>query len=284
MRRSLKYLVTTPRRTLNLGFWRQLLVEIDRLLTLIRVDATVRGRRALAAVWVRLLLAERSGQGRPAMRVRWTGPSGRLSALVGDLSELRALSEIFVDQPYAAHGIGEVRTIVDLGANAGLSVLYFKARWPGARVLAVEPNPKTFERLVANTRHLRDVQCVQAAVAAEEGPITLYTGAESWASALTPSDQRAEAHVVRGVTLDALALEYGLDHVDLMKVDIEGSEGSALPAARSLDGVGRLIFEFHRDQAGLTIWELVAAIPGFDLVRITGDTEGQALVDMVASR
>ena len=38
--------------------------------------------------------------------------------------------------------------IVDLGANIGAASV-FATRWPNARILALEPDPGTFERLAA---------------------------------------------------------------------------------------------------------------------------------------
>ena len=40
-----------------------------------------------------------------------------------------------------------IRTIVDLGANVGMSVLYFLQRYSQANVLCVEPEPSNFSQL-----------------------------------------------------------------------------------------------------------------------------------------
>jgi hypothetical protein len=46
-------------------------------------------------------------------------------------------------------------------------------------------------------------------------------------------------------TLDELLAEHGFDDVDLMKVDIEGSEFGAFPAFRGLERVRRISMEVH---------------------------------------
>src|SRR5262245_25261302 len=50
-------------------------------------------------------------------------------------SFLSAYEEIFADEIYAFAADSEQPVIVDIGANVGVSVLYFKQRYPGARVL-----------------------------------------------------------------------------------------------------------------------------------------------------
>src|SRR5262245_61203898 len=54
--------------------------------------------------------------------------------------------EIFVEEVYnpregSSEG-GQVRRIIDVGANVGYSVLWLAARFPAARILAFEPVPE----------------------------------------------------------------------------------------------------------------------------------------------
>ena len=67
--------------------------------------------------------------------------------------------------------------ILDCGSNIGMSILYFKHLYPKARIIAFEPDPVIFPYLQENiTRNgLKDVQLVQAALAAREGTMTFYS-------------------------------------------------------------------------------------------------------------
>src|SRR5262249_12200769 len=46
-----------------------------------------------------------------------------------------------------------VHTIVDCGANIGLTALYLASAYPNARILCVEPDPANFALLQRNTRN-----------------------------------------------------------------------------------------------------------------------------------
>src|SRR5262245_59178053 len=47
---------------------------------------------------------------------------------------------------------GAPAVIIDAGANIGLASLYFAARFPQARILALEVEPSNFRMLTLNTR------------------------------------------------------------------------------------------------------------------------------------
>lgn len=262
-------------------FWREALVQATRLAHLLDATADPRRRRRLAAAWCRLLVAGRAGRRNP-IEIEWDGPAGALRASVSDLSELRAVAEVFVDRCYAISATREPRTIVDLGANVGIAALYFKSRWPRARIVAVEPQPLTYRLLRDNVAHLAGVETVQCAITEAGGPVTMYCGAESWSSGLTPDPRRTRACTVAGVTFDELVRDRALDHVDLLKVDIEGAEGAVMNASSSaLSRVERVVFEYHARLAGTTLWQLLGGLPEFRPVSVRGNSDGQAVVELV---
>src|SRR5688500_17180066 len=80
------------------------------------------------------------------------------------------LEEIYFKGEYDelfAHDLGSVKTIVDLGANVGLSIRLWLSRFPGARVIAVEPDAANAAVAARNIGAAAPrVQLVQACVAA----------------------------------------------------------------------------------------------------------------------
>ena len=73
--------------------------------------------------------------------------------------DLWILDELFRGGEYKAvveSDLGDVRQIVDLGANAGISIRYWLNRWPDARVIGVEPDEFNFELAGLNARQLAE--------------------------------------------------------------------------------------------------------------------------------
>jgi FkbM family methyltransferase len=238
-------------------------------------------RRRLAFAWIVLSLKQRlAPQATIRCPVSWSVDGNQLQASVGDTSELRVIREMFVLEEYDLPGKIHPSTIVDLGSNAGLSVLFFKNRYPDARVLAVEPVPHVFERLRQNTAHLSGVTLVNAAVTGDDGPVVLHTGVKSWTAAQTPHVLRPDRIEVDGVTLDSLLARNGFQDADLIKMDIEGAEEAVLATSRAARACDTLVFEFHREHASGTIWDLLALLPEHRIVRFRDDSEKHPLVTL----
>ena len=125
-----------------------------------------------------------------------------------------------------------VRTIVDAGANIGLTSLYFAQAFPECRILAVEPDPDNFEILVRNVRTLKDrVECVRAAFWPVDEPLEMdpepFRGGREWARTVRRLAESAEgggAGRVPVVTPSRADARLGGGGVDLIKMDIEGAE------------------------------------------------------------
>src|SRR4051812_4331502 len=67
-----------------------------------------------------------------------------------------------------------------LGSNIGGSVLFFRRKYPGARIIAVEPSPDLAAVLRRNVRTL-DVEVRQVAVSSTPGKLAFIAAPESWA-------------------------------------------------------------------------------------------------------
>src|ERR1043166_5414694 len=55
-------------------------------------------------------------------------------------TDYKLVNELFLERSYET-GMAGVKTILDLGANIGLSGVYLAARYPDASIACVEPDP-----------------------------------------------------------------------------------------------------------------------------------------------
>jgi len=171
-----------------------------------------------------------------------------------DTDDFYAFQEIFVYR-YYDHPLGQPATILDLGANCGYATLLLAARYPSARIASVEPHPANLAALRSNLQ-LNGVSAAIIAGAAtrDDGPITLFVNqsqnhTKSLSHTLMPGGRTnpENAISVRGFSIPTLMSQLGWDHIDVLKIDIEGYE-SILFADRPawLGQVSRIIGEFHR--------------------------------------
>ena len=158
---------------------------------------------------------------------------------------------IFLDQIYAFRADNPAPTIVDCGANTGLSILYFKHLYPQARIIAFEADPKLFRILEENIRGngFTDVELINKAVWNKETTLTfLPDGAD--AGRVADAAGPTPAHPGNGgaVQVPAIRLrDYLTDRtVDLLKMDIEGAEVEVLNDCPDvLKNVKAVCLEFH---------------------------------------
>lgn len=207
-------------------------------------------------------------------RVMTFGAAGqRFRCALSDASELEVLRNVFVEEEYRLPGGDPVRTVVDLGSHVGLSVLWFRALYPDARIVAVEPHPETFRRLRRNVGHLPHVELVHAAVGDSDGPRALFASDQSWAASLRRRPPLDRVQQVACRRLDDVLAELGVESVDVLKVDIEGAEHEVLSTFEGLSRVRTLVCEYHRELNGMDAFAFIRFLEGFQLLSLRGDTE-----------
>jgi FkbM family methyltransferase len=134
-----------------------------------------------------------------------------------------------------ASRIREGFTFIDVGSNVGWYAL-FLAQEAGptvaTRILAVEPQPEIFDRLIYNIRQNPSctIKAVDCAVADKTGELTLFLDPlnRGEASLKIVNSSQTDAIRVPAVTLLDLLSREGLTHVDAIKLDVEGAEDLVL--------------------------------------------------------
>lgn len=178
-------------------------------------------------------------------------------------SDISVFNAVFCWNEYAFDFASPPRVIVDAGAYIGLSAAYFAMRYPDAVVIALEPSAANFELLVRNTSAFANVRPIRAALWPRSGSVAMIDpGCDAWGLRVTQSGGescgqpqgtgRGEAganpvgETITAVTVADVLEQYGLDRIDLLKMDIEGSEKEVFAAADGwIDRVDAICLELH---------------------------------------
>lgn len=217
-------------------------------LRFLREEPNKREAIRLAIVTVVLFLAgDRTQIGRP-MVVRPSTPDGKsVEIWLWNFIDVLVVREIFLDAEYRIPDPISPSTILDLGANIGVSALYFRAVYPDAVVLAVEPDPVQFQRLERNTAGDPKIRTLEAAATVRSGPVTFYQATQGWVSALErPERIPATETTVTGLSIPEILARGDVERVDLIKLDIEGGEWPLLEAGAIQSATDLVVGELHR--------------------------------------
>jgi len=169
--------------------------------------------------------------------------------------------------------------VVDVGAHIGCFSRKLHERNPLAHIIALECCPENIPALKKNVGGFATV--VQAAVTYQKDvalmsavyPGCLSTGGSRIVDRrqlkhkVTAGDLRetpgsppnteywADFRPIRTITLEEILQEHGLDRIDVLKLDCEGSEMSILRNTSLLDKIGIIIGEYHDQKAFMELVE-----------------------------
>ena len=139
------------------------------------------------------------------------------------------------------------KVILDVGANAGIYSLAALAIEPGAFVHAFEPTPEIAARLrkTAKLNGLRRLHVHEVAVSSKSGHASLRRvcgelGTNEGMNFISTEPCNSGADIVRTICLDQFCQQQAIDHIDLLKLDVQGHEHAVLKGAEHLIQDGRI--------------------------------------------
>jgi FkbM family methyltransferase len=156
-------------------------------------------------------------------------PVGRIRLLVRSNagSDSFIHGEVFDHEYYRLPLPKPPTTILDLGANTGMTAVYFGRVYPQARLACVEPIPDNLRVLTRNLA-LNSIRAevLPAAVDVKDGQVVMQLepmdyGHKVAASGANPLNETVE---VEAVSIPTILRRLGWERIGLLKVDIEGHE------------------------------------------------------------
>lgn len=205
---------------------------------LLRLCASYGGLAAFKGGRLRL---ETTVPGAPRLHLRDTAADAILMVEVLMEQDYRCLSRLSFTPRY----------ILDIGGNVGLGSFYLKSLYPEAQITGFEPSPAEFEMLSANYAEWSGCVARQLAIGEEDGASLRFavhpekTGGQHVLAEGESSEGWHEIQVMAR-RVDRLIEEGTVRVPDLVKMDIEGAEVSALRGfGRYLEDVRAVVLETH---------------------------------------
>ena len=173
--------------------------------------------------------------------------------LEGGLQQFHIFHRIYLRDEYRVSGFGtpDWACVVDLGGNTGIFTR--RAARLARRVISYEPIAENFGRLQRNIAGIERIEAVRGAVAEKSGRLRIYLPENRALSGLSSAQPGFEGKMsgrceeVEAVSLDDLFATHRIEHCELLKIDVEGSEYRILRAAgeRTFERIERIHGEYH---------------------------------------
>jgi FkbM family methyltransferase len=162
-------------------------------------------------------------------------------------SDFAVFEEIFIDGHYEGLLGKNAAAVIDAGANIGLTALFLLRYYPNARIVCIEPEPKNYAILLKNTERYQNVTCLHKALWCNPANLQIRDlKTANWAfEVIETADENGS---LPAVTIGDILATYNLPTVDILKMDIEGSEKEVFETgAKWINQVKYLMVEIHED-------------------------------------
>jgi FkbM family methyltransferase len=160
-------------------------------------------------------------------------------------TDYKVMRNILREHEFAISDMPEPRLIVDCGAYTGYSSVYFAKTYPKATVIALEPERSNFGILLKNTAYYPNIIPINAAIWHKQALMDISDTGNNKESARIGENGVSSSKAI-GITMDDVLSIAGTERIDLLKMDIEGSEREIMRHSQDwVNKVGIIIIELH---------------------------------------
>lgn len=132
--------------------------------------------------------------------------------------------QVFIDQQYDIPISFDPKTILDLGANTGLSALYFSQKYPQANIVALEPDKENFEIALQNTNDCSRIKMLQKGIWDKNTLLEIIDSNVTNDAFMVKETLSKTSTSIEAINIETLMEEQGWPYIDILKIDVEGSE------------------------------------------------------------
>jgi FkbM family methyltransferase len=132
--------------------------------------------------------------------------------------------EIFIKKEYdiSVPASIDVKFIIDAGANIGFTSVFLANRYPSAQIISIEPDDENFTYLQENVKHYPNITPLKSALWHQKDKINIVD--KGYGKRGLMIEKNEGSHVLHATSINDLLVEYKFHSLDILKMDIEGSE------------------------------------------------------------
>ncbi|WP_221567445.1 FkbM family methyltransferase [Alkalihalobacillus sp. TS-13] len=165
-----------------------------------------------------------------------------------DSTDFSTFKYVFHDQEYRLPKLTfDPRWIIDGGANVGYSSVFFAEQFPQAKVVAVESDPSNIEVMEKNIASYHQIEALHSGLWNKNTYLRVKdVGLGEWGMMVEETEQN-DPGSFKAVTIDSILSDYGIDEIDILKLNVEGAEKELFSKGYEnwLEKVKILIIELH---------------------------------------
>lgn len=210
-------------------------------------------------------------------RIRLRNIKAPLKLRLKGTSDKTAFYQVFLNKEYEIKLATPPRYIIDAGANIGLTSVYLANKYPDAAIISIEPDRENFEVLQANVEAYPQIIALNTALWSKSCHVKVKDIGMGTTGFIVEPCSPKEPGALQAMSLNDIMVQYHFPQIDLLKVDIEGSEKHLLSENYEywLSRTRTLVIELHdRFREGCSS----ALLKTFAQLNFTIEPKGENLV------
>lgn len=179
-----------------------------------------------------------------------------------DNSDIEVLKQVILEEEYKIlveylsknKDIDKEIIIIDGGANVGYTSVFFNKYFPKAKILAIEPVLENCEILKENflLNRISNFEILNGGIHYEDSILLInnkFRDGKSWSTTLIQQNSNINNQTSIDVfSLQTIMKKYNISNIDILKLDIEGSEKGLFTNDTSwLSYVNNIAIEIHEE-------------------------------------
>lgn len=143
---------------------------------------------------------------------------------VNEIGDRATFNEVMLRKDYDIGMNTKPLRILDCGANIGLSSIFFANQYPEANIISVEPEIKNYEILKENTNPYPQIETIRGGIWSRSTWVKVIDGGKGSNAFTIMETSDADKDGLPSLGIHDIMMEKNWDHIDLLKIDIEGGE------------------------------------------------------------
>lgn len=139
-------------------------------------------------------------------------------------SDLDVFYEIILKFEYKLERDIKPKTILDCGANIGLASIYFKSQYPDSHIIAIEPAEGNYDLMVKNLSEYTDIEYLKTGIWNKHTHLIVSNPEGKDYGFVFEEVRKTCPDSIESFSIKDIMEKYSLDSIDILKIDIEGSE------------------------------------------------------------
>jgi FkbM family methyltransferase len=141
-------------------------------------------------------------------------------------ADMQSFINTFIDpylekKPY----LPSAETVIDAGANIGYTAILFASWWPESTIISIEPDQENYELVLRNICCYPNIYAVPGALWNKEATLSIEAGQEDgFVVRESVTEETKAENTTRGFSIPQLLKRFGKNHIDFLKLNVEGSE------------------------------------------------------------